>query len=284
MLVSSNGRLLMTIIVIALSCAIVGGIMLAVGFARRGARPRNGAIMGAVLGASIGLMVAGLLDIAANPGSDQISGRLLGIASVGLGLVLLLLLRLFGPRQNSKSTKSAGDFSQINIPIPKLKHSADRDEQPALSKKIFLSYRREDSADATGRIYDHLAQRYDKKSIFKDVDSIPFGVDFRKHLRTVIETCEVVLVVIGDRWLTVQDATGQRRLDDPADFVRIEVEAALQRDIPIVPILINGATMPRAEELPVTLQELAYRNGLAVRHDPDFHNDLDRLTKSLEQN
>ena len=242
-------------------------------------------MMGAVLGACIGLMVIGSIDIAANSSIDRITERMFGVASVGLGILLLLLLRLFGTRQHSTATdKTTKDFSQWNLPVAKASLSASNAPKKLSSKKIFLSYRREDSADATGRIYDHLAERYERTSIFKDVDSIPFGVDFRKHLRTVIETCEVVLVIIGDRWLMIPDGSGQRRLDDPADFVRIEVESALQRDIPIVPVLVNGATMPRPQDLPEAMQELAYRNGLPVRHDPDFHNDLERLVKSLEQN
>jgi hypothetical protein len=282
---SFDARLLVTILVVVLICGAAGCILMAAGFARRGSRARSGAIMGAALGAAIGSMLIGAIDIAASTGVDRINERLFGVGSVGLGLVMLLLLRLFGTRERKTSgdDTSNKDFSQWNLPIAKPKQPVAASKKLS-SKKIFLSYRREDSADATGRIYDHLAGRYERDSIFKDVDSIPFGVDFRKHLQTVIETCEVVLVIIGDRWLTIPNEGGQRRLEDPADFVRIEVEAALQRDIPIIPILVNGAVMPRPQDLPEPMQELAYRNGLPVRHDPDFHNDLERLVKSLEQN
>lgn len=148
-------------------------------------------------------------------------------------------------------------------------------------EKIFLSYRRDDSADATGRIYDRLVQRFGKEQIFKDVDSIPLGVDFRDHLGEVVGRCNLVLVVIGDRWIDAGTA-GARRLDDAADFVRIEIEAALERKIPVVPVLVRGATIPADSALPPSLRALAYRNGMSVRPDPDFHRDMDRLIAGLE--
>lgn len=152
----------------------------------------------------------------------------------------------------------------------------DSDATPA----IFISYRRDDSSDVTGRIYDRLVQHFGKQSVFKDVDSIPLGADFRKHLGDSVGRCDVLLTVIGRQWL-IGDV-GQRRLDDIRDFVRIELEAALQRDIPIVPVLVQAAPVPRVEDLPETLQSLVDRNGISVRPDPDFHHDMDRLIKGIE--
>jgi len=148
--------------------------------------------------------------------------------------------------------------------------------------KIFISYRRQDSADITGRIYDRLIQRFGKEQIFKDVDSIPLGVDFREHLNRMVGNCDVVLAVMGDRWLTADDPDRNRRLDDPKDFVRIELEAALERKIPVIPVLVREAQMPEERELPAALAALAYRNGIAVRTDPDFHHDMDRLIVGVE--
>jgi hypothetical protein len=145
---------------------------------------------------------------------------------------------------------------------------------------IFISYRREDASDVTGRIYDRLIEHFGKHSVFKDVDNIPLGVDFRKHLSDSVGRCDVLLTVIGRQWL-IGDG-GQRRLDDMRDFVRIEIEAALQRDIPVVPVLVQAAGIPRAEDLPETLQSLVYRHGIPVRPDPDFHQDMDRLIKGIE--
>lgn len=148
--------------------------------------------------------------------------------------------------------------------------------------RIFISYRREDSADVTGRIYDRLTADFGREAIFKDVDDIPLGVNFKDHLNNVVAQCAVELVVIGQQWLDAQDSRGRRRLDDPTDFVRIEVEAALSRGVPVIPILVRDASMPEADQLPPGMVELAYRNGTHVRPDPDFHRDVDRLVNGLE--
>jgi acyl carrier protein len=147
---------------------------------------------------------------------------------------------------------------------------------------IFISYRRADSADVSGRIYDRLAGEFGDAAVFKDVDDIPFGVDFKAYLGDMVRKCDIQLAVIGPQWLDVQDDRGKRRLDNPSDFVRIEIEAALERGIPVVPLLVRGATMPKAEELPSSLADLVYRNGTPVRPDPDFHRDMDRLIRGLK--
>jgi TIR domain len=152
----------------------------------------------------------------------------------------------------------------------------------ARHQKIFLSYRREDSADVAGRIYDRLVQQFGKEQVFKDVDSIPLGVDFRKHLAGMVGSCDILLAVIGVNWQTADRPEGKTRLDDPKDFVRIELESALQRDIPVIPVLVRGAQIPDESHLPTTLATLAYRNGIAVRADPDFHRDMDRLIEGVQ--
>ncbi len=148
---------------------------------------------------------------------------------------------------------------------------------------IFLSYRREDSRHQAGRLHDRLVTHFGPSQVFKDVDSIPLGWDFREVLTERVAACDVLLVVIGDRWLSVVGQGGARRLDDPGDFVRIEIEAALGRKIPVIPVLVGDAPVPRAEELPDSLRDLSFRNGLAVRPDPDFHKDMDRLIRGIEQ-
>ena len=105
--------------------------------------------------------------------------------------------------------------------------------------RVFISYRRDDSADVAGRIDDRLAAHFGRENVFKDVDSIPPGVDFRKHLHAAVSGCDLALVVIGRDWLDARDEEGNRRLDDEADFVRIEIEAALGRGIPVVPALVR---------------------------------------------
>ncbi|ACK66291.1 GUN4 domain protein [Rippkaea orientalis PCC 8801] len=148
---------------------------------------------------------------------------------------------------------------------------------------LFISYRRDDSADVTGRIYDRLIQYFGKDTIFKDVDSIPIGVDFRQYIDQEVGRCQILLAIIGQQWLNITDTTGKRRLDDPQDFVRLEIESALKRNIPVVPVLVRGAKVPTEQELPPSLRELAYRNGSLVRSDPDFHGDLDRLILGIER-
>ncbi len=155
------------------------------------------------------------------------------------------------------------------------------DVQVKLQRKCFISYRRYDSADVVGRIYDRLVAAFGPGKIFKDVDNIPIGADFRKVIDEAVSSCAVLLVVIGRDWVAVTNERDLRRLDDPNDFVRIEIEMALKHSIPIVPLLVREAIMPREEELPQSLQELVYRHGAQIRSDPDFHRDMDRLIQSL---
>ncbi|MCI0610440.1 MAG: toll/interleukin-1 receptor domain-containing protein [Anaerolineae bacterium] len=149
------------------------------------------------------------------------------------------------------------------------------------SSRIFISYRRADSADITGRIYDRLIGHFGESAIFKDVDSIPAGIDFKKYLDKAVSRCQVFLVVIGNQWLEITDSRGRKRLQDPSDFVRIEVESALERNIPVIPLLVGGASMPSERKLPPSLQKLVYRNGIPIRSDPDFHRDMDRLIEAI---
>jgi len=167
-------------------------------------------------------------------------------------------------------------------PAPAQPREVPRPSAPApTNDRIFMSYRRSDSADVTGRIYDRLVQRFGKEQIFKDVDSIPLGLDFREYVGEVVGRCNLLLAVVGDQWLTV-NAGGTRRIDDPKDLVRIEIEAALARKIPVVPVLVRGASVPEEQELPPSLAGLTYRNGIKVRSDPDFHHDMDRLIAGME--
>jgi hypothetical protein len=146
----------------------------------------------------------------------------------------------------------------------------------------FISYRRKDNRHVTERVYDRLVSRFGRESIFKDVDAIPLGTDFRQVLERAVAKSDVQLVIIGQHWLTATDEFGRRRLDDEQDFVRVEIETALARRILVIPLLVDGADMPAAAELPAALREVAFRNGTVVRTDPDFHRDMDRLVRALE--
>ncbi|GKS58528.1 hypothetical protein YTPLAS18_20550 [Nitrospira sp.] len=149
--------------------------------------------------------------------------------------------------------------------------------------RILISYRREDSPDVTGRIYDRLIHEFGKDAVFKDVDSIPFGVDFRTYLDVQVAKCDVFLAVVGRDWIRVRGRKGKSKLEEPGDFVRIEIESALKRQIPVIPVLVRGASIPPIDRLPPSIQDFSYRNGLAVRADPDFHRDMDRLIEYLKQ-
>ncbi|MFI5453909.1 MAG: SUMF1/EgtB/PvdO family nonheme iron enzyme [Isosphaerales bacterium] len=146
--------------------------------------------------------------------------------------------------------------------------------------KIFLSYRRQDSIGAAGRIYDRLLAHFGRDCVFMDIDSIPFGEDFREHIDSAVGQCDVVLAVIGTKWAGDTDA--HRRLDDARDFVRIELESALNRNLPVIPILIDRATMPGEADLPPSLARLAFRNAIDVDQGRDFHHHVDRLIKGIE--
>jgi hypothetical protein len=147
--------------------------------------------------------------------------------------------------------------------------------------KIFISYRRDDTIDVAGRVRDRLAQDFTAEDIYMDIDSIPIGVDFRHHIDAAVRQCDVLLAVIGPDWLTTTDAHGTRRIDDDNDFVRLELLAALNRDIPVVPVLVRDAPMPSPSDLPEALRGLAFRQAVLVRRDPDFHSDMLRLMAGI---
>jgi len=151
-----------------------------------------------------------------------------------------------------------------------------------MSGKIFISYRREDSSGVTGRIYDRLESHFGSDRIFMDVDAIEPGMDFVKAIESAIGTTDVFLAVIGPTWLTATDAAGNRRLENPEDFVRSEVAAALARDLRIIPVLVSGAMMPRSTDLPDDLKSLTHRNAIELSHTR-FNMDAERLIHTLEQ-
>lgn len=151
----------------------------------------------------------------------------------------------------------------------------------APQNRIFISYRREDSAANAGRLHDRLTSRFGDDRVFMDIDDIAPGDDFTKVLYRTLNVCNTVIVVIGRQWADVVDESGCRRLDDPQDFVRMEIETALRRGIRVVPVLVDDATMPDGSELPVTLAALPLRQAVEVR-DRYFHDDADRLIASLE--
>jgi len=154
----------------------------------------------------------------------------------------------------------------------------------SFDKSVFLSYRRSDSAYITGRIYDRMAETLGPGNIFRDVDDILLGRDFTEQLQQQLEVCDLMLVVIGPTWVSVRDAqTGEPRLDNPNDVVRQEVQISLRREIPVIPLLVRGAEMPREEDLPFRLKPLADKAATTIRPDPNFHSDVDELIVRIRQ-
>jgi TIR domain len=151
-----------------------------------------------------------------------------------------------------------------------------------MTDKVFINYRREDSIEATGRLRDRLAQTFGHKNIFMDVDDIPAGIDFMTYLSEQVAASRVFLVVIGPRWLEAKDESGGRRLDDPDDFVTIEIATALARNIRVIPVLVEGARMPKVSELPDPLKALARRQAVDVGQ-LQFGRDAEALVERVRE-
>jgi hypothetical protein len=146
--------------------------------------------------------------------------------------------------------------------------------------RIFINYRRDDSAGFAGRLADSLGAWFGPERVFRDVSGIDYGSDFEQAIDAKLEESGAVVVVIGDRWSSAAGAGGERRLDDPHDYVSREISVALQNGVAVVPVLIGNASMPRPEELPEGLKDLARRNAITVS-DERWNFDVERLAKVL---
>jgi TIR domain/SIR2-like domain len=153
--------------------------------------------------------------------------------------------------------------------------------KPAPVGHIFINYRRDDSSAWAGRLYDRLSSRFASSQIFMDVD-LDAGIDFVQAIGESVGSCDVLIAVIGKGWLTSCDQEGQRRLDDPEDFLRVEIVTALKRGIRVIPVLVDGASMPRSRDLPEDLKSLRSRNALEVSHNR-FRADSERLINAVER-
>ncbi|HEX9039357.1 MAG TPA: TIR domain-containing protein [Ktedonobacterales bacterium] len=147
--------------------------------------------------------------------------------------------------------------------------------------KVFISYRRDDSAVMCGSVYDRLTEVFGLDTIFKDVDMIPVGVNFARFIDSTLKQCVAQVVVIGPRWVSITTEQGERRLDSPTDFVRLEVESALKSGLKVIPALVQGATMPSREELPEGLRLLADLTPINVGYAPAFDDDMRALGLAL---
>ena len=151
-----------------------------------------------------------------------------------------------------------------------------------MSGKIFINYRRGDEPGFTQALLGRLEQAFPADQLFIDVDNIPPGEDFVRMLESQVAQCDALLAVIGHSWLNATDERGSRRLDDPNDFVRIEIESALKQGKRVIPVLVHEARMPRPDELPEAIRPLATRNAVRLTHER-FRADTQGLVKALQQ-
>lgn len=147
-------------------------------------------------------------------------------------------------------------------------------------RAIFISYRRDDTEGHARTLFQDLVKAFGADAVFMDVAGIKPGIDFRKIIDANTASCCVLLAIIGKQWAGAVDDAGARRLDDPMDFVRLETASALKRDIPVIPVLVHGARMPRAEQLPDDLKELVFRNNVELTH-ARWDSDVQLLIQAL---
>ena len=156
------------------------------------------------------------------------------------------------------------------------------DGPPASRHSFFISYRRDDSAPYAGRLYDHLAARFGAECLFMDIDTIRPGDDFVQAISDRVASCDVLIALIGKQWLNITDADGRRRLDNPNDFVRIEISSALARNVRVIPALVDGARMPSSHDLPDDLAPLSRRNAIEITNTM-FRQSMARLIQVIEE-
>jgi hypothetical protein len=147
---------------------------------------------------------------------------------------------------------------------------------------IFISYRRQDEPNFAGRLYDRLVAHFGRENIFMDADSIELGLDFAEVINRSLSQCKVLIVIIGKDWLHVVDVHGRSRLMNSNDYVRTEIETALRRGIRIIPILVEGASVPKSSELPNSMASLSRRNGTEMSHTR-FSAEADQLVNTLKR-
>jgi hypothetical protein len=200
------------------------------------------------------------------------------------------LMKVFPTTRGDKSsaqTTAGRDFAILPQAEAEA-HGAESDPLPIAMARlsgaatIFLCYRREDTQDAAGRLHDQLVAAYGQERIFMDIDSVPLGIDFVDHVTDQIGRCTAVIVMIGKQWLTIKDKKRRRRLDSEDDLVRAEIRAALQQKIPVIPVTVQNAAVPHAEELPDDIRLLARRNGIELSATR-WKTDVERLIKELDR-
>ena len=261
-------------------------------------------------GACIGAVVTGIVAFVAISTNDQYGGIGSRIANgVGalfaFGGIALLVGILVTSLRRSLQRDAVGGQPSVNrseqpkahdAPQPNSTHSNHtRRFRGGLSARqlrsvkrtpletcgIFISYRRQDEPNFSGRLYDTLAHTFGADNVFMDIDSIEPGLDFEEVINQALSQCKVLVVILGKSWLNAIDAEGRPRLDDPHDYVRVEIETALKRGIRAIPILVEGASMPKSSGLPGSLASLSRRNGMEMSYTR-FRADAEQLVRVLQ--
>jgi TIR domain len=176
---------------------------------------------------------------------------------------------------DSPITAAIRSVGKINVTVES--RSDDRD-----LRLLFVCYRRDDTQDAADRLHERLVQTYGAERVFMDADNVPLGVNFVRYISEQLRQCGVVLVMIGRNWSKVTDEAGHRRLDDPADHVRVEIKTALGLGVPVIPLLVQDASMPRANELPEDIRDLAFQNGMPLPR-AFWGQSVDKLLRALDR-
>jgi hypothetical protein len=154
-------------------------------------------------------------------------------------------------------------------------------QRTTVADAIFISYRRDDSEGEAGRLFDDLTRAFGSDAVFMDVAGIKPGADFRKAIDDNVTSCGVFLAIVGPTWATITNSEGKRRLDDPNDFVALELASALKREVPVIPVLVHEAKMPAVSLLPESLQAFAYRNSVELSH-ARWNSDVALLIEALK--
>jgi hypothetical protein len=202
------------------------------------------------------------------------------VLTMGARLALTNLLPSLDTRFTAKSRQTQRHPEQARL-HPKTAPPPTRANTNLGHNCIFISYRREDEPNFAGRLYDKLCLEFGDDNVFMDIDSIELGLDFEEVIANYLAQCAAVLVIIGHNWFGSSSGEGLRRLDYPNDYVRREIEVALSRtDTRVIPILVEGVSMPTSTALPETISSLSRRNGLAMTYTR-FRSDTDQLITTL---
>jgi len=229
-------------LVILLIVGLVAG-WIASRLVKGGGFDQVGLVVVGVIGALIGGSLGALAGFAT---TDNIGG----VIAAAIGAIIALSIFAFSRRLAARRTSRSRAAELRGRPDTELSESSAA--KSGALKSVFVSYRRGDSADVTGRINDHLVHRFGNGAVFTDVDSIPLGVDFRQHLDKAVAQCEVLLAVVGPGWAATSDSS------------------------------VGGASMPSGKDLPDSMSAFSYRQATKIRPDPDFQSDISRLIQSLD--